>query len=784
MEFVTVSISKKETGKIAGGSLTNSLGVFDINSISPGNYTLKVSFVGFKPINRDITVAEQKLHLGEINIEEDSKMLKEVEIVGQGSQMKFDIDKKIFSVDQNIAASGGSATEVLQNIPSVNVDNEGNVSLRNNENVEIWINGRPSGLTADNRAQVLQQLPAENLESIEIMTNPSAKFSPEGTAGIINLVMKKDRKAGYYGSASLGGMMTNGNKVGGLANISLNYSHKKVESYMNLGVRKMGMEGESLTKRTNYSNGDTTHLYQDEVSDRNFGGLFFRAGVDYHLNDKNTLGISGFGMSGKFDSNSDVSYLLKDKNRSDTLQHYLRNTSEEGTREGFNINGYHKIDFDTKGSNLTTNLGYSGFNMGRDNSYEENIKIPTAQYNNISQQSDNLNKEIELKSDFTKKITENERMEAGWNSSYEQRKSLADGFNKVTKVAIDEYFNDFTNDEWIHAAYFTYGKKINKLSLQAGLRGEYQIRHIKTVSKTDTIETNPSDDFQLFPSVYLGYSLPSNNEIQLNYTRRVNRPRGRQINSFRDYSNPAAVSYGNPLLTPEYASAFELNYLKNWDNHSISTSAYHRFTTDVIQQVNFYQEGLMHSTYMNLTKQKNTGLEFVAKNRLFSILNLTTSLNMYYNKIDASKYTSMSGQTINIEGKENFTWDSKLIANILFGKTFSGQVTAQYQAPQVIGQGTRYEMYSVDFGLRKTFFDRNLSLALTGRDIFNSRKVRTSTSGSGFTQTYESLKGGRMGGGRVIGLTATYSFGNMKPKQQDRAKQQSQNGDAGMEMEE
>ncbi|VBB47198.1 TonB-dependent receptor [uncultured Paludibacter sp.] len=783
LEFVTVSIIEKNSQKSIAGAITNNMGVFNISSVNAGDYVLKVTFIGFKAVNKNITVNNQILELGEIPLEEDSKTLKEVEVVGQGSQMRFGIDKKVFSVDQNIASSGGSATEVLQNIPSVNVDNEGNVSLRNNENVEVWINGKPSGLTAENRAQVLQQMPAESIESIEIMTNPSAKFSPEGTAGIINLVMKKDRKAGYFGSVGAGIMLANGNKLGGNTDFSINYSNNKIETFANIGLRKMSMEGNSITERTNFNNADTTVLTQNSTSTRSFGGLFYRAGIDYHIDNKNTIGFSGFGMIGKMGNDEDVNYLQIRKNTTDTLRKYIRNNTSDANHPGYHLNAYHKIDFDKIGSNLITNLSFSGHNMEFDNNYVETVLIPSVSNDNISQNATNNNNEIELKTDYTKKFNENDRLELGWNSNFERRKSTANGLNNLTKSEIDTYFNDFTNDEWIHAAYFTYGKKINNFSAQVGLRGEYQIRDIKTTSYNDTSIYHPKSDFELFPSMYLAYSLPKNNEIQLNYTRRVNRPRGRQINSFRDYSDPTMVSFGNPLLTPEYASSFELNYLKNWDNHTLSASAYYRFTTDVIRSVNFMEDNILQSTYMNLTKQQNTGMELVAKNRLLTILNLTSSLNLYYSKIDPSVYVTSENVNVNIDGQENFTWDAKMIANILFGRTFSGQLTAQYIAPQVIGQGKQYEMYSVDFGLRKTFFDRKFTLALTGRDIFNTRKIKTSTSGNGFIQNYESLKGGRMGGGRVIGLTATYSFGNMKPKSQEKGKQQNQNSNTEMEIE-
>lgn len=782
-EFVTVSIINKSTQKSIGGGLTNAQGNFAIHSIQPGNYTLKVSYVGFKTIEKEINVTNPKLIIPDIFLVEDNKTLKEVQVVGQGSQMRFDIDKKVFSVDQNIAAAGGSATEVLQNIPSVNVDNEGNVSLRNNSNVEVWINGRPSGLTAENRAQILQQMPAESLESIEIMTNPSAKFSPEGTAGIINLVMKKNRKAGYYGSIGAGAMLTNGNKLGGSANASINYTSNKLELYANLGYRKMAMEGSSFTCRQNFYTADTTLLTQNQLATQGFKGLFFRAGADYHINDKNTIGVSGFTMAGNMNSDGETNYLLNNLNPSQKLKDYSRSTLMDGDHPGFDITTYHKIDFDKKGSNLITSLSYSMHNMNANSTYIGKVVYPTSSQSSISQIGNSGNDEFEFKSDYTKKFTSDDKLELGWYSGFEKRNSLAEGFDNVAQTELPNYYNDFSSDEWIHAAYATYGKKINHFSAQLGLRAEYQSTHINTVSIENSLDTFPTNQLQFFPSMYLAYSLPKNNELQFNYTRRVNRPRGRQINSFRDYSDPTTVSFGNPKLTPEYASSFELNYLKNWDAHSLMASAYYRYTTDVIQRVNFLENNTMQSTYMNLTQQKNTGLELVAKDRIFKVVSLTSSLNLYYSKINPSVYKTAQNENININGQESFTWDAKMIANFMLSKTISGQITGQYIAPRVISQGKQYEMYSVDFGLRKTLMDKKLVVALMGRDIFNTRKTNVVTSGIGFYQTYESIMGGpgSMGGGRMLGINVTYNFGNMKPKMQEKQKNQMQ--DMNMEME-
>ena len=766
IEFVTVSIYNPATSKNLAGALTNQDGVFNIASVANGTYELRISFVGYSPFNKEFNVNGSDVRFGNIPLTEDSKMLKEVQVVGQGSQMRFDIDKKVFSVDQNIAAAGGSATDVLQNIPSVDVDNDGNISLRNNASVEVWINGKPSGLTADNRAQVLQQMPAENIESIEVMTNPSAKFNPEGTAGIINLVMKKNRKAGYYGSLSAGATLQNG-KPGSNAGASINYNVGKFDVFANLGYRRMVGNGWGLTERTNYYHGDSTLLKETIKTDYKLGGVCFRAGVDYHLDSKNTIGINGFGHNGMPDMYSNTDYLLTRKATNAKLRDYSRENNASDQHKGYNVNLYHRIDFDKKGSNLMTNLSYSEHGNLGNQRYTQLDRLAAANNQDITQIADGNSNTIELKTDYTKKFTDNNRLELGWSSIWNDRLSNASGTDNFNNKDIPEYYNVFDYAEQIHAGYATYGTRIDNFSVQAGVRGEYFRKDITSTSSRESIKLDPQSYFKVYPSVYLSYSLPNNNEVQLNYTRRVDRPRGRMVNSFRDYSDSTNISYGNPLLMPEMTSAFELNYIKNWDNHTLSSSIYYRLNNDDIERVSFLRNGVMESTFMNLTKEHDMGVELVAKNRLFKILNLTSSLNFYYNKLDASVYTNELYPEVRVvlPAHENFSWDGRVIANLMLSPTFSGQVTGQYRSERLTPQGKQLDSYSMDLGLRKSFFEKKFSVNFNVRDLFDSRKFRSVTSGEGFYQYSENKRMGRM-----FGLTLTYNFGNTKPKPVDRPK--------------
>lgn len=782
IDFVNVALLKTEDAPPTTGVVTDEKGNFLLPNVPPGKYFLKVSFVGYNTISIPLNVINNELNVGKIKLTENSKTLSEIQVIGQGTQMRFEIDKKVFTVDQNIAAAGGSATEVLQNIPSVDVDNEGNVSLRNNSSVEVWINGKPSGLTAENRAQILQQMPAESIESIEVMTNPSAKFNPEGTAGIINLVMKRNRKAGYYGSVSAGSIWNLGAKPGFNSALNLNYSSGLIDAYINVGYRAMNFKGGGINNRFNLSGTDTLSLLsQESRSNRSFGGLFTRAGINYRFHENQTIGLSGFGMTGRSSGSTDIQYKLTNRATNQLLRDFYRLADDSGTRPGMNVTLDYKWDIDKLGSNLMSSITYSVHERTLVEEYLQKDRLVNDSSLN-SQSTNGNNREWELKLDYTKKFTEKTRLEAGWQSTVEDRFGPSSATDLLTNKPLYAFYNEFDYSEQIHAGYMTFGSTLNKLTLQAGLRGEYFWRNpINTVKLADGTEVvtdfGEKGEMQWFPSMFMSYSLPDKNELQMNITRRVNRPRGRQINPYRDFSDSTNISYGNLELKPEYTTAFEFNYLKTWDNHSMSSTLYHRFTDDVIQDVSYINGATMESTYMNVTQAQSTGMELVVKNNLFRILNLTSSLNLYYNVLEASTYTNpYNSSVITIPGQENFTWSGRVMGNIILGKSTFGQFTADYSAPRLIAQGKQSSSYAIDLGLRQTFLDRNLSVNLMVRDLLDSRRRSTVTWGDGFYQQSESYFHGRM-----VGMTVTYNFGNMKPKRSEQRRDESGSMDMGMD---
>lgn len=774
LEFVTVQVKEKGTGKVVQGSVTGSDGNYTIGGLKKGEYIVTFSYIGYEELSKNISIASnnQILNLGELTLEEDANQLGEVEVVGKRPQMRFEIDRKVFDATQDIAADGGSASDLLSNIPSVEVDNEGAVSLRGNSSVTIWINGKASGLTADNQADILDMMPAEDIKQVEVITNPSARYSPEGTAGIINIVLKDDRKPGYYGSVKAGADTDGGYQASG----NINYSSSKVDAYANLNYRNREFKGGGVTSRENTT--DNSFLNQTNDSKRQHNNWFGRFGATWHITKNDDLAFNVTGMSGGGDSDEAIHYISTGSLK-DTLYTSNRTTNGDSDMKMYNLemNYVHKF---SENSNIDLTVSNNQWRRDGMNIFRQSTRYtdPSQTENPIyqTQSNDVKDKTWEVQADYTNKISDIARIEAGYKGTFQRNASPVDTYTGTTAENIQQdknLYNRFLYNQDVHALYLTYGGKWENLSYQAGLRGEYWLVDTRSLDFEQEFNGKPSDTFEkdyfkLFPSAFISYSLPKNNELQINYTRRLRRPWGGQLNSFRNISDASNISFGNPELTPEYSHSFELNYIKTWESgHTLSLSGYYRSTDDVIQRIRFLnaEENVMYTTSENIAKSQASGLEIVGKDKLFKILDLTTTVNLYYSKLDGFSYLPEGAETPVIgETDESFAWNARMIANFSLPWGVSLQGTGNYNSKRLMAQGYRKPNYSVDLGLRKSFMSDKLTLSINARDLLDSRKFRTITSGSGFWQDSENWRGGRR-----IGFTLTYNFGNMN-KKKDKSK--------------
>lgn len=766
MDFVTVQVVDARTEKPLNMSVsTGDDGSFTLAGLPDGSYIVKVMNVGSVNQDRPVTISGSNVDLGVIRLADDSKVLKEVVVEGVRSQMRFELDKKVFQVDANIASAGQSASELLESIPSVEVDQDGEVQLRGNSSVTVWINGKESGLTADNRAQILEQIPAESIDRIEVITNPSAKYSPEGTAGIINIVLKKDRRGGYFGSAELSA----NSRGGGNVSANINYNTSRWDTYASLGFRMRHNKGGSVMRRT-FDDGRFTN---SDGRSRNHGNnLFIRAGATYHLTDHDDFYLNGFGMFGHRWGKTTTDFVA------DMPAQWIRDTQLSRNR-GDNRGAHGEFGYTHRFSDvqsLDANVSYNHWGGPSWNSYLEQETWPdTSAADGEREESVYREQEMpinvntwEAKLDYTNTFSQYLKLEAGFNGNYSHENSPNTswtGTSAEDMALAEDLYNRFIYTNNVSALYFTLGGKVGDFSYSGGLRSEsWQVRaRSLTFGQTEAdVPEFKSNRFALFPSLYLSYALPHDNELQINYTRRIRRPWGGQLNSFRDISDPTAISYGNPQLAPEFSNSFELNYLKSWTYHMISVSAYLRQASDVMSRLSYMDGDIMYSTWGNVSSRVNSGVEIVSKNQLFSNwLDLTTTVNLYNNHISAWSYTmrSESGRDITLSnGSQNsFAWDARMMANVKLPWQLAFQATGRYSSAHKEAQGSHQGGWSVDLGLRKTV--GNWSFSLNCRDLFDSRKWKNTTYGDDYEQYSE-----RWRNGRQFRLTIKYSFGNMKAK--------------------
>ena len=780
LSFVNVKISNQGSDALVKGAVTDTEGHFAIDGLKGGQYTLTLTFVGYKTVTRNFAINERnRSHsMPALYMSEDAHQLKEVTVTGQKSAMKLEVDRKSFDVSQLVTNAGASASEALENIPSVEVDNDGNVSLRGNTSVEVWINGKASGLTTDNRAEILQQLPAESIDHIEVIDNPSAKFSAEGSAGIINIVLKKDRKPGYYGSLQAGA----DTRGGANTSFNINYNSKIVDAYLNVGYRHREDEGRSESEQEYLQ----TNQYQwYKARSTNMGNnLFSRAGVTLHATKKDDISLSGMMMKGKHKNWSTTPYhygTIGAANDSRILTR--RNTSAGDMNMLYGELNYRHSFTDTH--YLDVVLDFHKWKADNDAFYRDSTEVLSGEpvattYSYQSRPTHMNNRSWEVKVDYENPISENMQLQAGYQGRFSHENTPQESFvdnyswDGLGAVEDQQYFNRFIYDMDLHALYATMTYKWKKFGVMAGLRGEYW--KVYTESYTWQQEHDPTkrdtpfekDYFQLFPSLFLSYQITDNDQLQLNYTRRLRRPWGGQLNSFKDTRDATSVSFGNPELTPEFSNSFSLNYLKTWTEHSMMLSAYYRPTSDVMQRISWQSstDGLIYSTNMNVAKSLSSGVELTVKNKFFRILDLTTSANAYYYKLNGFSY-DIDGQTVRGDEDHNFTWNARMTASLILPYDISIQATGRYRARQVITQGYRKPGYGVDFGLRKNFFNKRLTLAITCRDVLNSRRWENFVESETFTRHQLNKRGSRK-----VNFTLTWNFGNMMPKRKPTPDQQ------------
>ncbi|MEO6977028.1 MAG: TonB-dependent receptor [Mucilaginibacter sp.] len=777
LELATVSLVSKADNHTVKSMQTDLQGNFSLTGINDGQYLLRatyVSYLSYLNSNINITAASRQIDLGSIKLSPAKGVLKEVTITAQKSQIQLGIDKKSFNVEQSIVSQGGSATDLLANVPSVQVDVDGNLSLRGSTSVKVLINGKSSALTGGNISDILQSIPASAIETIEVITNPSSKYDAEGQSGIINIVLKKNAQKGFTGSVSA----TVGTQNTVNTNAAIAYQNSKVNIYANYSFRKGTRIGDGFSnKLTNV--GDTLLQAQNQTQNQSFTftGHNIRSGIDINLDDKTTLGFSDNINIRDRDRTQTGATLISQNNN--LLQRINQNNFSHGsgTDVDFNIDFNHK--YAKKGEELTANVNYStDKNNNFDNLLSEYYDYSLPQPYTRSQQNNTTvgrGHNWNFQTDFTLPFT-NGKLEAGLRSQINNSDNnyVVDTLNNTSGGFDYNPFlsNSFIYKENINAAYTNYQHQFGNFGLQVGLRLEDS--HIRTTLTDSVTEQHKQDYLRLYPSVFLSQKLSQNQTLQLSYTRRVQRPRDRMLSPFIDQSDRLNYQQGNPDLRPEDTHSFELSYINYFTGVTLTSSVYYRLTNSDIQRITTPLSptniDTSLTTFRNIKSASNAGYELIAKVSPSNILDLTANLNVYYRHIDGDA-------TYNLATVSGYAWNANLTGNLKPFKKLGIQLRGDYQAPQVIPQGKMRAMYGLDGGV-KYDISKTLSLGANVRDIFNSRKFRSDINYNTPYFTSNTVSERRFGT-RTGMVTLSWRFGNnglpqKKKEKKDNNQQQDQ----------
>lgn len=759
IEFASVSVANTSDNKVINGSLTDAKGKFVIEQIPAGNYHLQIAFVGYKNNSiENISLKSNALFFdaGTILLQESAVDLKTVEITGEKAAFQNKIDRKVFNVDKNIVSQGGTAAEVLRQVPSVSMDADNKMNFRGSENVTILIDGKPTSLST-NGSNALEQIPASSIEAIEIISNPSAKFDPDGTSGIINIVLKKNKQRGFNGSVTAGAGTGTTTPAGSLttnkynAALNVNYRTKLFNLFGNYSYRRGNNWSFGDFKRTNiYTNPDTTNLFRQKLNNIGINDIHLaKIGTDIYLNKQDFLSLSATYTLNKGSNDQGIMYSIFDQ--ATTLQSVFGRdayTNSDGQNVDFSLNFRHAFKnpkreltvdalyslSDKTDKSLFTNQAYDLFNL------------PNGDPNNQHSTANNVNYILSGQADYVHPLKNNGKIETGYKATV---RKIDNNFGAalVGNWAIpDDTTSNFIFDENIHSAYGSYTQTVKQLTFQVGLKAE---QVFTTATYSAEIEPYYNDYFNLFPSAFLLQKLPKNQELKASYSRRINRPSVGSLNPILDLSNPYLQFVGNPKLQPEYINSFEASHNKVWDKSSLNTTVYYRYTTDVIFRLISVNnvENISNVTFVNLAKTQTYGVELVGKTDIAKWWNATATFNFFRTRVDGTNFSSRYAN-------EDFGGSVRFLSNMNLPKSFNIQLSGSYSLPMVIAQGYIKPFTSVDIGLKKDFWKGKANLSLGVNDIFNTMQFAIKTADTNFEQN-----GKRKRETRVGNLAFTYRFG-------------------------
>ena len=767
LEYTTLTFTNNKNPKVVFGGITNAKGEFNIE-VNAGSYNVKIEFISFKAIEIKQQVYKESTNIGTIYLEEDANQLNEVIVRSEKTTIEIKLDKKVYNVGSDLMVKGGTVSDVLDNIPSLSVDSDGIVSLRGNANVRILVDGKPSN--AINIAEALRQIPADAIDKVEVVTNPSARYDSEGGGGLLNIILKKGKNKGLNGAiiASTGDPLNYG--ISG----NINYKSKFYNIYTTSGYNYRKNPGHAIFN-TQYLNSDgTIKKYIDEYrnNERLSKGYNSNIGFDIYLND-NTTWSNAINLRNNDSGNpEDVSYYNYDLNHVYNGTTYRNsNQTSDGINKEYTTNFTKK--FKREGHKFTID---GSFSNNTDNDYSLITSSISERTSNMQTQNRNM-----IQSDYVLPFGKANQFEFGYkgdfNKLFTEYKVGTVDLTTGTYTPNLQYTNTLDYKETVNALYTQFGTKLNKFSFLFGLRWEDSKIEINQLVTND-FNTQKYSNF--FPSLFLTYEISDSNSISISYSKRISRPRGRQINPFSSYSSNINIFKGDPNLRPAFTDALDFGYLKKWNKLTVSTSTYVNKTTDSFQFIRRESGAFVNgtpvilSTPINLATELRYGFEFTLNYSPYKWWKLNSNFNFY--KFDLrGNYIYTNYQ--NIVVIQNFdssasSWFTRLTSKITLPYKIDWQTNITYNGPEKYAQGNALGVVGANLGFSKDVMKDKGTIAFNIQDVFNSRKRMYNNNIPNVLNSYVEMQRSV----RQITLSFTYRF-NKKKEEKNKPVRGGENGD-------
>ena len=753
LEYATVILKPVDKSTVTGG-ITNLKGNFDIQ-IKKGTYQVLVEFISFKTKDLGIKTFTKDIDLGTIALVEDTESLDEIEIIAEKSTVEIRLDKKIYNVGKDMTVKGGTASDVLDNVPSVTVDVEGKVSLRGNENVRILIDGKPTNFSAD---EALRQLPADAIKKVEVITSPSARYEAEGTAGIINIILRKGKAQGLNGTIST----NTANFKGYGVSTNFNYRVNKFNFFNTNGYSYYDVPGKAFFENTYLLENTNRFGIENRTYDRLTNSFNTRFGVTYSITDKSSLTGSISYRNSDRDANTGIILSTLNTNHIETgldTRNELENRKSENLEYKFNFT--QKL----KGNGHRFSLDFS-YDFSNNDEYatvigEEFKPTPNIALKEKTKALEDT-KGFSFKTDYVLPIGENSQFEVGLKYSKNNIKTnyaLNEEQINGTYLRNDNISNFFTFQDKTTAFYTQYGNKFGKFSALLGLRVEHT--NIEIVSQETPNNKNYTE---WFPTLNLAYEISDKSDLTLGYNRRIRRPHPYFLNPFATRYSQTNIFQGNPNLDPSYVNGLDLGYLKKWSKITFNTSVYYNYTNNVFQFIreNTNQQTdagipIIRTIPRNIASENRYGMEFSLDYKVIKWLKLTSSFNFFHMDRNGNNF---------IQNSKDDSWNTRFTSRVKLPLKIDWQTTFTYRGAHENFQSKIKPITIINLSLSKDLFKDNATISLNVSDLLNSRKRRSTTSIENFSTTYSEFQWRE----RQIRLNFTYRFNKKKRRQRSGKK--------------